>query len=318
MTKPTSAPPGVPKLGLILPEGERDMDGRTAHWADYVEMAQTAELMGFDSLWFVDHLLYGEGQSTAAPQGVWECWSVLAGLAAVTSRVELAPLVTSTGYRNPALLAKIADAVDMISDGRLILALGSGYDDPEYRAFGFPLDHKYARFEEALTIIHTLLREGAIDFEGTYYSARDCELRPRGPRGPGIPILIGANGPKMLRLTAQYADLWNTWLAMSDSSPAAFPEDNALVDEACRDVGRDPETLQRTASIMIDLDGRRAIPASMGPGRARPLSGSPEEIAQAIRAFGALGVSHLQIYPLPNSVAGVRAFEPVLRALGRA
>ena len=127
----TQSPPGVPKLGLILPEGERDMDGRTARWVDYVEMAQTAEAMGFDSLWFVDHLLYGEGQSTEPPQGVWECWSVLTGLAAVTQRVELAPLVTSTGYRNPALLAKIADTVDEISGGRLILAIGSGYDDPE-------------------------------------------------------------------------------------------------------------------------------------------------------------------------------------------
>ena len=96
---------------------------------------------------------------------------MLAGLAAVTRRVELAPLVTCTGYRNPALLAKIADAVDMISGGRLILALGSGWNDPEFRAFGFPMDHKYARFEEALTIIRGLLREGAIDFEGTYYRA---------------------------------------------------------------------------------------------------------------------------------------------------
>lgn len=308
----------IPKLGLILPEGERDMGGQTASWPDYVEMAQTAESMGFDSLWFVDHLLYGEGQSTEAPQGVWECWSVLAGLAAVTTRVELAPLVTSTGYRNPALLTKIADAVDMISGGRLILALGAGYDDPEYRAFGFASDHKYARFEEALTIIHTLLREGAIDFEGTYYSARDCELRPRGPRGAGIPIMIGTIGPKMLRLTARYADQWNTWLAMSDSSPQAFPEDNALVDAACREVGRDPVTLERTAAIMVDLDGQQAIPASMAPTRAQPLSGAPEEIAESIRAFGGLGVSHLQIYPLPNSVAGVRALEPVLRALDRA
>ena len=183
----TADRPAVPKLGIILPEGENDMGGRTARWADYVEMAQTAEAMGFDSLWFVDHLLYGDGQSSEPPQGVWECWSVLAGLAAATQRVELAPLVTSTGYRKPALLAKIADTVDMISGGRLILALGSGYDDPEYRAFGFPMDQKYARFEEALTIIHTLLREGAIDFEGTYCSARDCELRPR-PRGKDIPI----------------------------------------------------------------------------------------------------------------------------------
>jgi alkanesulfonate monooxygenase SsuD/methylene tetrahydromethanopterin reductase-like flavin-dependent oxidoreductase (luciferase family) len=293
------------------------MGGRTARWVDYAEMARTAEDIGFDSVWFVDHLLYGEGATAEPPQGVWECWSVLAGLAAVTQRVELAPLVTCTGYRNPTLLAKMADAVDEISGGRLILAIGSGWHDPEYRAFGFAADHKYARFEEAVTIIRGLLRDGAIDFEGTYYAARDCELRPRGPRGAGIPLMIGANGPKMLRLTARYADQWNTWLAMSRSDPDAFPADDALVDAACLDVGRDPTTLERTVSIMVDMDGRLAIPASMGPETARPLSGTPEEIAAAIRAFAALGVSHIQMYLLPNVVASLRAFEPVLRALGR-
>jgi probable F420-dependent oxidoreductase len=309
---------GMPKLGIILPEGERDMGGRTARRVDYVEMARTAEVMGFDSLWFVDHLLYGEGATSEPPQGVWECWSVLAGLAAATERVELAPLVTCTGYRNPALLAKMADTIDEISGGRLILALGSGWHDPEYRAFGFPVDHRYARFEEALTIIHGLLRNGAIDYEGTYHSARDCELRPRGPRGNGIPIMIGANGPKMLRLTARYADQWNTWLAMSRSSPDGFTGDNALVDAACHDVGRDPATLERTVSIMVDMTGRREIPASMGRATAQPLSGTPDGIAAGIRAFGALGVSHLQMYLTPPTVTSLRAFEPVLRALGRA
>jgi probable F420-dependent oxidoreductase len=294
------------------------MGGRTARWTDYVEMARTAEAMGFDSLWFVDHLLYQEGATTEPPQGVWECWSVLTGLAAVTERVELAPLVTCTGYRNPALLAKVADTVDEISGGRLILAIGSGWHDPEYRAFGFPYDHHYARFEEAVQIIHGLLRDGTIDFEGTFYSARECELRPRGPRGSGIPIMIGANGPKMLRLTARYADQWNTWLAMGRSAADAFPADNASVDPACLEVGRDPATLERTASIMVDMNGRREIPASMGPNRAQPLTGSPAEIADEIRAFAALGVSHLQLYLIPNTDATLRTFEPVLRALGRA
>jgi probable F420-dependent oxidoreductase len=307
-----------PKLGLILPEGERDMDGRTARWRDYVEMARTAEAMGFDSLWFVDHLLYNDEQATAEPpQGVWECWSVLAGLAAVTERVELAPLVTCTGYRNPALLAKMADAIDEISGGRLILAVGSGWHDPEFQAFGFPTDHKYARFEEALTIIVGLLRNGAIDFEGTYYSARDCELRPRGPRGAGIPLMVGANGPKMLRLTARHADQWNTWLAMSSNRPEEFAGDNALVDAACAEEGRDPATLERTVSIMIDLTGGTRIPASMGPNRAKPLTGTPDEIAEVIRGFAANGASHIQMYLLPNTTATIRAFEPVLRALGR-
>ena len=305
------------KLGIILPEGERDMGGRTARWADYVAMAQTAEGMGFDSVWFVDHLLYREGATTESPQGVRECWSVLAGLAAVTSRVELAPLVSCTSYRNPAMLAKIADTVDEMSDGRLILALGAGWHEPEYRAFGFPFDHRYSRFEEALTIIYHLLRDGRVDFAGTYYTARDCELLPRGPRPQGPPIMLGTTGPKMLRLTARYADQWNVWLAGRRSDPAEVPPLRAAVDAACQTEGRDPRTLERTVSIMVDMEGRRAIPASMNPDTAVPVTGSPEEIAAAIRAFAAEGITHLQLYLLPNTLETLRAFAPVLRLLGR-
>jgi alkanesulfonate monooxygenase SsuD/methylene tetrahydromethanopterin reductase-like flavin-dependent oxidoreductase (luciferase family) len=308
----------LPKLGLILPEGENDMGGLTARWSDYVAMAQTAEAMGFDSLWFVDHLLYlDETATTEPPQGVRECWSILAALAAVTERVELAPLVTCTGFRNPALLAKMADTVDEISGGRLVLALGAGWHEAEYRAFGFPYDHRYSRFEEAFTMIHSLLRTGQVDFEGTFYSARECELRPRGPRGNGIPIMLGTRGEKMLRLTARHADQWNAWLAMTDSSPDRVPPLNAAVDAACIEVGRDPASLERTISIMVDVAGGSVVPASMGRGVAQPVSGSPEEIAATIRRFGDHGITHIQMYLLPNTVATIRAFEPVLRALGR-
>lgn len=306
------------KLGLILPEGEHDMGGATARWADYLAMARTAEAMGFDSLWFVDHLLYREGATAEPPQGVWECWSVLTALAAVTQRVELAPLVSCTGYRNPALLAKIADAVDEIAGGRLILALGAGWHEPEYRAFGYPFDHRYSRFAEALTIIHGLLRTGRVDFAGRYYAARDCELRPRGPRGNGIPIMLGTQGEKMLRLAARYADQWNAWLAMTDSAPARVPPLNAAVDAACAEVGRDPATLARTIAIMVDVAGGAAIPASMGRGVATPVRGTPAEIAATIRAFAEQNVAHLQLYLLPNTVETIRAFAPVLRELGRA
>ena len=306
------------KLGLVLPEAERDMDGRTASWADYLAMARTAEEMGFDSLWFVDHLLYREGASVEPPQGVWECWSILAALAAVTSRVELAPLVSCTAYRNPALLAKVADTVDEIAEGRLTLALGAGWHEPEYRAFGFPFDHRYSRFEEALTIIAGLLREGHVDFQGRFYTARDCELRPRGPRGNGIPLMLGTTGEKMLRLTARHADQWNAWLASTDSDPERVPPLNAAVDAACASVGRDPATLERTIAVMVDVRGNSDVPASMGRGEARPITGSAAEIAATLRRFADHGVSHLQLYLIPNTVETIRAFEPVLRELGRA
>ena len=114
-------------------------------------------------------------------EGPWECWSVLSAVAAITTRVEIGPLVLCTAFRNPGLIAKMAATVDEISGGRLILGLGAGWHEPEYSAFGFPFDHRVGRFKEAYTIIRALLREGEIDFEGKFFTLRDCEIRPARP-----------------------------------------------------------------------------------------------------------------------------------------
>ena len=169
-------------------------------------MAQCAEAVGFDSLWVPDHLMCAHPATGDARLAVWECWSVLAALAATTNDIELGTFVACTSFRNPALLAKMADTVDEISNGRLILGLGAGWMEAEFRAFGYPFDNVVGRFEEALQIIHPLLRKGAVDFKGKYYEARECELLRRGPRQKGPPIMIGAkpDRPCALRLTAQY------------------------------------------------------------------------------------------------------------------
>jgi alkanesulfonate monooxygenase SsuD/methylene tetrahydromethanopterin reductase-like flavin-dependent oxidoreductase (luciferase family) len=305
------------KLGIILPEAEQDMAGATPRWSDLAAMARLAEEVGFDSVWFVDHLIYRDDMTTLEQQGVWECWSILAALAAVTSRVELGSLVTPTSFRNPALLAKIVDTVDEISGGRVILGLGAGYHEAEYRAFGFPHDHRASRFEEAFTIIRALLREGQVDFEGRYYTARECELRPRGPRPSGPPLMIGSKGPRMLRATLPHVEIWNAWLSGSRSHPDQVPELRELVDTACRDAGRDPATLQRSVSIMVDQTGTREIGPSMKPEAADPLTGSPAEIAAGLRAFAAEGIDHLQLYLVPNTLASIERFAAVLAELGR-
>jgi hypothetical protein len=190
------------KVGLALDAtGLVSADGATPSWADILAVAQRAEALGFASLWLPDHLLLRQGAMSEegnSVMGAWECWSLLAALAAATKRVELGTIVLSTSFRNPALLAKMADTVDEISGGRLILGLGAGWHEPEYRAFGYPYDHRASRFEEALTITATLLREGRIDFVGRYYEARECELRPRGPRPGGPPIMVGTRGPRMM------------------------------------------------------------------------------------------------------------------------
>src|SRR2546423_868202 len=171
------------KVGIILPFFEYMMDGKTPRWSDLVAMAQCADETGFDSIWLGDHLITHSEQPIAWAAGAkiigpWEYWSILSALAAVTHHVELGPLVACTSFREPALLAKMADTVDEISGGRLILGLGAGWNEVEFQAFGYPFDHRASRFEEALTIIHGLLREGHVDFAGQYYQARNCELRP--------------------------------------------------------------------------------------------------------------------------------------------
>jgi probable F420-dependent oxidoreductase len=304
------------KVGLFLSVAERPAG---AGWKNLKALARHAEAAGFDSLWISDHLIFPGSRDGEPALGRWECWSILTSLAAVTSHVELGTLVACMSFRNPALLAKIADTVEEISDGRLILGLGAGWYEPEYRAFGFPFDHRTARFEEALRIVHGLLRHGAIDFQGQHHQARDCELRPRGPRRFGPPILIGArpDRPRALRLAAQYADYWN----ITDKTPREIVSIREVVDTACAKVGRDPATLRRTVHTLIDLPG---FESSQSPAEVRAhrvsrgaVTGSQEELAEHLTAFAREGIDHVQLWLEPNTIAGIDAFHPVLEMLDR-
>ncbi len=305
------------KIGVHLPFSERQMQGATPRWQDIATLARRAEEVGFDSIWIADHLLFRFAGIES--RGGWECLSLLAALAASTSRVELGTLVVCTGFRNPALLAKIADTIEEISGGRLILGIGAGYHEPEYRAFGYPYDHRVSRFEEAVRIISGLLKTGQVDFAGQFYQARECELRPRGPRAGGPPLMIGTKGARMLRLTARYADLWNGWVAFDTSRPSAVPPLREAVDAACREVGRDPATLGRTLTVLVDFVGTPDLPVRLiRPDSApEPIVGSPAEIARALRAFTAEGITHIQVALQPNNLAGIERFAPVLEELRR-
>ena len=244
---------------------------REVRWPEILDMARAIEDLGYDSIWLGEHLLYRFAERPA--RGPWEAWTLLAGLSAVTSRVELGPLVACTNFHNPALLAKQAATIDEISGGRFILGLGAGWNRTEFDAFGYPYDHRIDRFEEAFTIIRTLLREGAIDFDGRYYQARDCELLPRGPRAEGPPLMIGSMGPRMLDITMPHADSWNVWFVDTDNSPAGVAPLRDLVDDACRRAGRDPAAVERTVAVQVRMpggtgrlagDGKRTPPAAGG------------------------------------------------------
>jgi alkanesulfonate monooxygenase SsuD/methylene tetrahydromethanopterin reductase-like flavin-dependent oxidoreductase (luciferase family) len=314
------------KVGLVLPTWCSPPD--TLHWTDVLDLAREAEAAGFDSLWATDHLLLestnaelrrragGEVPPGAEvlPEGYIEVFTVLAALAAAAPGMELGTLVACTGYRNPALLAKIADAIDDISGGRFVLGVGAGDSEAEHRAFGYPYEQPVGRFEEALTIVRRLLREGRLDHEGHFYSVREVELLPRGPRPEGPPIMIGTlnPGPRMRRLVAQYADVWNAWLAYGVSWPEAVAQQKDVIDAACHEHGRDPATLEHTAGLRVLMEGSLYTP----PEHERPLKGSPEEIAEALGGFAAAGLTGVQVALSPGTRESVREFGRALALLG--
>jgi probable F420-dependent oxidoreductase len=298
------------KVGVQLPEVER-----VVRWPELLDMARAIEDLGYDAIWLGEHLLYRwPGQ---APRGPWEAWSSLAAVAAVTSRVTIGPLVACTAFHNPAILAKQADTIDEISSGRLVLGLGAGWNETEFRAFGIPFDHRIARFEEAFTIIRTLLRDGSIDFSGTYYQARDCELLPRGPRTGGPPLMIGSNGERMLRIAAAHVDSWNSWYANTANSPAGVAALREKVDAACSDVGRDPNTVARTVAVLVRLPSGAGRPSGdpEAADAAPPLEGSPEAMADELRAYAREGISEVQLVLDPIDRPAIERFADVLRLL---
>jgi probable F420-dependent oxidoreductase len=281
------------KIGVVIQLVEISTLGRALTFPEMRAAAQHCEALGFDSLWIYDHLLYRMKKGVTT--GIWEGWSMLSALAACTQKVELGPLVACNSFRNPALLAKMAHTVDEISGGRLILGIGAGWNQPEYDAFGLPFDHRVDRFEEALQIIRPLLKDGYVDFSGKYYTARDCEIRPRSPRPGGPPLMVGAHQPRMLRLAAQYADLYNTcYMTIPRSTTIPLRR----LRKACKDTGRDLATLPYTFLISLsypDLLGWR-VPEKRGT-----LSGSIEELAAILAEYAALGAAHLMFHVNPST-----------------
>ena len=297
------------KVGIQLPEVEY-----VASWQEHLEMATIAEEIGLDSLWLGDHLLYRTPEQE--PRGPWECWSMLSALAAVTTRVELGPMVTAVGFRNPALLAKMAETLDEISGGRLILGVGAGWNPAEYESFGLPYDHRFSRFSEAFHITRSLLRDGGVDFQGEFNSAHDCEIRPRGPRRGRIPMMVGTVGEKMLRLTLPHVDLWNIWYADFGNGVEGLTPFLARVDAICREVGRDPQEIERTAAVLVTAPGGSyRSSGAVFEQDSKGITGSPREIAEALLAYYAAGISHIQIVLDPITPSAIAWLAPAIHAL---
>lgn len=283
------------KIGVVIPLGETDR-GQALPYATIKDRAQQAEGIGLNSIWLYDHLIHRfPGHPTV---GFWENWTMLSAVAEATKKPELGTWVLGP-FRHPAMVAKQADTLEEVSNKRLILGLGSGWHKDEFEAFGVPYENRVSRFEESLQIITTLLHEGAIDFEGEYYQAKNCELLPSGSREGGPPIMVGAMKPRMMRLAARYADMWNTdWLGNQEH----LSEQKTAVEAACVQEDRDPATLALSGGVTIAYPQLGDLPSWMR-GPEDYISGSATEVANGLRMYEEAGVAHVQCNVYPHTEA---------------
>lgn len=291
----------------MLPIGGSDgPTGGMPTWPEILAMARATEESGLDSGWIADHFFYRAPDGMES--GTHEAWTALSAIAAVTSRIELGPIVLCASFRNPGLTAKMAVTLDEVSRGRLVLGVGCGWHEAEYTSFGLPFDHRVGRFEEWLGIVRQLLAGERVTFEGRFHQANDAVLVP--PPSRRIPILIAAKQPRMLGITARSADLWNTaWFAWPDERLRARLAD---FDAALAAAGRDPAEVARTIGIIVRDRDQPPVPEP----EANALDGSVDDLARALEAYRDLGIDHLQaiLEPMtPRSVERLAAATRLLR-----
>lgn len=295
------------KVGPLLILGENEETGAARSYQELKALALAAENAGVDTVWIYDHLLYHfEGKE---PQGVWEGWTIWSALAEATNRVELGALVLCTAFRNPAVLAKMAVTLDEVSGGRVILGIGAGWHKPEFDAFGLNCSNKVDQFEEAVSIIAPLVREGQVDFQGAYHQARNCLIVPKPSRQ--IPILIAGKQPRMLGLVAKWADSYNTaWHGHADSAMERL----SVVRHACEEHGRDPATLELTVGVNVAFPELGDLPDDASE-RDKFITGDVDVVAAAFAEYQSRGVGQLQVLVYPHTVGAMALLgEAVTRA----
>jgi probable F420-dependent oxidoreductase len=291
------------RVGVQLPEVER-----VVRWQEYVAMARAAERVGFDSLWVGDHLLYrGDGRPERGP---WEAWTTLAAIAQATERVEIGPLVACAGFHAPAMLAKQAATVQEISGGRLVLALGAGWNETEFRAFGFPFDRRASRFEESFEVIRRLVRGERVTMHGEHVQVDDAVLLPAPARAPRL--MIGSTGHRVLTAALPHVDAWNTWFDWYGNTAEGFRAKQRQIDEACERAGRDPASVERSACVFIRLGEEREREDVEG---VTPLEGSSEEIGGGLRALAEAGADELILVLDPITEASIRTLGDIVRSI---
>lgn len=266
----------------MLPVAEDlDRGRRATPYSEIRQLALTAEASGLDSVWAADHLLYRAPDEPLI--GFWESWTLMTAIAEATERVEVGHLVLAAPFRNPTVLAWMANTLDEVSGGRLVLGLGSGWNETEFRAAGVEFEHRVSVFEDTLNVVLPMLRDGRADYDGRYASGH-AELRPPPRREGGPPILIASKGPRMQRLAARDADRWNTaWYGMPQEP---FWERRDGLYAACREVGREQAEIEINVGLSV-IDESAIEPED---DRSRLLLAEPEAILDGLRAWQEQGV----------------------------
>jgi F420-dependent oxidoreductase-like protein len=274
-------------------------------WAEMLALWREVDTLGFDSAWVFDHFLPIFSDPTGP---CLEGWTSLAALAMATQRVRLGVMVTGNTYRHPAVLAKMATTLDIISQGRLILGIGAGWFELEHKTFGIPfprVGERLRRLDEALTVISRLWTEQRVTFDGHYYQLTDALLNPRPVQQPHPPILVGATGERVaLDIVARRANIWNGF-----GSPEVFAQKIAVLSEHCRKAGRDPEAIEKSALLQMTMTddpetARRARKDNPGM-----LAGNLAEIRQQVERYIAVGVTYIILsLTEPYDYAALRLF----------
>ncbi len=283
----------------MVPVSDRATFVTTPRFSDIIDISSLAASVGFETLWYADHFSF---PSDDGLRGAWDAWTLMAAVAARVPDVTIGPMVACTAYRNPGVIAKMTEMIDEVSGGKFILGLGAGWQKDEYDQFGIQFEPRVSQFEEALGIIHGLLRDGEADVQGRFHQANQARNLPRGPRPDGPPIMIGSTSPRMLSLLMTYADAWNTcWYGNTKGIPGKLQ----TLEVAAEKAGRDPTTIVKTIGIAVAGEGYTGS-------RPNPRRGDAETQLNFLYEVEDLGFTHICVGLDPCTPRAIEAYAPVV------
>ncbi len=267
----------------------------TVAWSEMVDLAKLADGdPAWSSIWFADHYMPNTASGEPVAGDSHEAWAVLAGLAAVTERVRLGPLVSPTSVHHPALLANRSATIDHISDGRFVLGLGAGWQVNEHNAYGIELEPpktRVDRFEEGIQIVRSLLDNERTNFSGTHYTITDAPCEPH-PVQDKLPIVVGTAGSRMMRITARWADEWNAW-----GAPELAAKQRARFVDACESVDVDPTTFRTSSQALVFMSDDESVLAKRREKAdlTRSLVGTPAQLVDELGGYAEAGFDEFML-----------------------